>query len=84
MIDNDGEDVWYRGTVTEVLDDDEFDDECDFTVEYDGFDDATYEVKIVKEWRLGCIVIESKAGKEKKKRTYNRTYKVTPLSFCLI
>ena len=68
MIDNDGEDVWYRGTVTEVLDDDEFDDECDFTVEYDGFDDATYEVKIVKEWRLGCIVIESKAGKEKKQK----------------
>eukprot|EP00112_Aurelia_sp_Birch-Aquarium-sp1_P015107 Seg332.2 transcript_id=Seg332.2/GoldUCD/mRNA.D3Y31 product="hypothetical protein" pseudo=true protein_id=Seg332.2/GoldUCD/D3Y31 len=68
MVDHKREEGWHRGTVTEVLDDDEFDNDCDFTVEYDGFDDATYKVKIVNKWRLGCIVIESKAGKDKKQK----------------
>ena len=41
-------DIWYQGVVTEVLDDDETSDDCDFTVKHEGFDD-TYEVKLVEE-----------------------------------
>ena len=41
-------DIWYQGVVTEVLDDDETSDDCDFTVKREGFDD-TYEVKLVEE-----------------------------------
>ena len=49
MFDEDEiKDTWYQGIVTEVLDDDETSDDCDFTVKYEGFDD-TYEVKLMEE-----------------------------------
>ena len=35
-----GKDVWYKGTVTEVLHDDEFDENCEFTVMYEGYGDT--------------------------------------------
>ena len=38
-----GKDVWYKGIVNEVLDDDEFDVNCEFTVMYEGCED-TYTV----------------------------------------
>ena len=38
-----GKDVWYKGIVNEVLDDDEFDVNCEFTVMYEGYQD-TYTV----------------------------------------
>ena len=69
MID-DGEPVWYEGIVTEVLDDDEQDEECEFTVKYDGYED-TFQVQLVKEWREKCVIIKCKASldePEKKKR----------------
>ena len=46
MID-DGEQVWYKGILTEVLDDDEQDEECEFTVKYDGCE-GTFQVQLVK------------------------------------
>ena len=55
-----GENVWYEGVVMEVLDDDEYDEDCDFTVSYEGYED-TYEVKLVQEWNSGCVVIKGKA-----------------------
>lgn len=48
MVDEAGEDVWYTGLVTSVLDDDEFDDECEFQAVYDGYDEE-YDVELVKE-----------------------------------
>ena len=54
-------DVWYKGIVTEVLDDDdEFDVNCEFTVMYEGYED-TYTVKLVEEHNYKCVVIEGKA-----------------------
>ena len=69
MID-DGEPVWYDGILTEVLDDDEQDEECEFTVKYDGYRDI-FQVQLVKEWREKCVIIKCKASldeSEKKKR----------------
>ena len=37
-------DIWYRGIVTQLLGDNETNDDCDFTVKYKGFDDI-YEVR---------------------------------------
>ena len=56
MID-DGEQVWYEGIVTEVLDDDEQDEECEFTVKYDGCE-GTFQVQLVKEWREKCVIVK--------------------------
>ena len=61
MFDEDEiKDTWYQGIVTEVLDDDETSDDCDFTVKYKGFDD-TYEVKLMEEWKNQCLIILGKA-----------------------
>ena len=46
-----GKDVWYKGIVTEVLDDDEFD-------VYEGCENA-YTVKLVEE-HIISVVIEGK------------------------
>ena len=40
--------------VKTVLDDDEYDNECEFEVEYEGFDDL-YVIQVVKEYRMKCI-----------------------------
>ena len=56
MID-DGEPVWYEGIVNEVLDDDEKDEECEFTVKYDGYE-GTFQVQLVKEWQEKCVIIK--------------------------
>ena len=53
-------DVWYKVIVTEVLDDDEFDVNCEFTVMYEGYEDI-YTVKLVEEHNYKCVVIEGKA-----------------------
>ena len=66
MID-DGEPAWYEGIVTEVLDDDEQDEECEFTVKYDGYED-TFQVQLVKEWRKKCVIIKCKASARKKEK----------------
>ena len=54
-----GKDVWYKGIVTEVLDKDEFDVNCEFTVMYEGYED-TYTVKLVDEHNNKCVVVEGK------------------------
>ena len=38
MVDVNGNYVWYNGEVVSVLDDDEFNDESEFEMEYDGYD----------------------------------------------
>ena len=55
-------DIWYQGVVTEVVDDDETNDNCDFTVKYEDFDD-TYdiEVRLVEEWKNQCVIVLGKA-----------------------
>ena len=55
-MEDEGNDVWYEGKVVTVLDEDEFDDECEFEVEYQGFKDR-YTIQVVKEWRMNCIVV---------------------------
>ena len=60
-------DIWYQGAVTEVLDDDETSDDCDFTVKYESFDDA-YEVKLVEKWKNQCVIILGKADQPILKR----------------
>ena len=69
MID-DSEPVWYEGTVMDVLENDEQDKECKFTVKCDGYED-TFQVQLVKEWLEKCVIIKCKASldeSEKKKR----------------
>ena len=69
MID-DGEPVCYvRGIVTEVLDDQEQDEECESTVNYDAYED-TFQVQLIKEWPEN-VIVKSKVPldePEKKKR----------------
>ena len=48
MIDED-EPVWYEVIVTQLFDNDKQDEECEFTVKYDGYED-TFQVQLVKEW----------------------------------
>lgn len=57
--DEDRVDIWYRGSVVSVLDEDELDDKCEFEVKYDGNDDK-YDVMLVEEWRKGWVIIEGK------------------------
>ena len=52
-----GTDKWYHGDVIAVLDDDEYAEECEFHVKYDGFEDP-YTIEVVKEWRMNCVVVE--------------------------
>ena len=59
MVNEGGKDVWYLGLVVSVLDDNEFDGECKFKVLYNEFDDK-YDIELVKEWRMKCVVIEGK------------------------
>ena len=56
MVDENGNDEWYNGKAVSVLDDDKFNDECEFQVEYDEYDEC-YEIQVVKEWRMNCIVV---------------------------
>ena len=51
-----------RIKVTEVLDDNEFDVNCEFTVMYEGCED-TQTVKLVEEHNNKFVVIEGKADK---------------------
>ena len=46
MVNEGGKDVWYLGLVVSVLDDNELDEECEFEVLYDGFDDK-YDIELV-------------------------------------
>ena len=48
MIDED-EPVWYEVIVTELFGNDKQDEEFEFTVKYDGYED-TFQVQLVKEW----------------------------------
>ena len=48
MIDDD-EPVWYEVIVTLLFDNDKQDEESEFTVKYDGYED-TFQVQLVKEW----------------------------------
>jgi len=70
MVDDDGKAVWYSGTVVSVLDDNEFNEECEFEVKYDGYEDV-YEIQVVKEWRLNCIVVEGNIEIECKRSKMN-------------
>ena len=56
MID-DGEPVQYGVIVTKILDDHEQEEECEFTVKYDGYED-TFQVQLVKECREKCVIIK--------------------------
>ena len=60
-MEDEGNAVWYEGKVVTVLDEDEFDDECEFEVEYQGFEDR-YTIQVVKEWRMNCIVVLGSIG----------------------
>ena len=51
-----------RIKVTEVLDDNEFDVNCEFAVMYEGCED-TQTVKLVEEHNNKCVAIEGKADK---------------------
>ena len=56
--------------VTEVLENDEQNEECEFTVKYDGYED-TFQVQLLQKWREKCAIIKCKASldeQEKKKR----------------
>ena len=58
-VNEEGDDIWYQGSVTAVLDDDEFDYDYDFKVEYDSFEDQFF-VKLVQDWSMQWVVIEGK------------------------
>ncbi|XP_066922613.1 uncharacterized protein [Clytia hemisphaerica] len=84
--DDDGFDKWFEGNVITVLDDDEFDDECEFQVAYDGFEDP-YVIQVVKEWRMNCIIVlgsipnkevvdKKKEKKAEEKKTKTKTKKL--------
>ncbi|XP_065666851.1 uncharacterized protein LOC136087582 [Hydra vulgaris] len=60
MVDDDGKDLWYSGLVVSVLDDNEFDEDCEFQILYNGHEDK-YNIELVKERRTKCAVAEEKA-----------------------
>ena len=57
-------DTWYRAIVTQVLGDNERSHDCDFTVQYKGFDDI-YDVKLIEEWKNQCANILGKDDEKK-------------------
>ena len=42
--------------MTEVLEDDQQDQECECTIKYDGYQD-TFQVQLVKEWQEKCVIV---------------------------
>lgn len=55
---SDGKDEWYSGKVVRVLDDDEFSSDCEFQVQYDGYEDEEHTVvKLIEDWKLGWLEI---------------------------
>ncbi len=61
----------YKGVVVSCLDNDEYDTDCEFEVQYDGSDEK-YEVKLVEEWKKGWVVCEGKAVIEQGNREKQR------------
>ena len=57
-----GKDKWFSGTVIRALNDDEYDSNCDFEVDYDGFKDLTI-VKLHEDWNEGWVRIMERKDK---------------------
>ena len=79
MIDG-SEPVEYEGIVTEVLDDNEQDEECEFTVTYDGYKD-TFQVQLVKDWQEKCVIVKCKASLDEPEKMKRKISAVPSLSF---
>lgn len=62
-FEEEGKDVWYKGVVVSVLDDDEYATECEFEVIYEESDEK-YEAKLVADYKRGWVVCEGRADKE--------------------
>ena len=60
-LDN-GKDVWYTGIVTAVLDDDEYDSDCEFKVCYDEYPEETYDLPLIKDYKRNWVVIIGNAN----------------------
>ena len=65
--DQSDEDIWYKGTVVDVLDLDEYSSDWQFQVQYDGYEneDRTV-VKLIKDWKEGWLkILEDEEEEEK-------------------
>ena len=60
-LDN-GKDVWYTGILTAVLDDDEYDSDCEFKVCYDEYPEETYDLPLMKDYKRNWVVIIGNAN----------------------
>ena len=47
------------GKVVAVLDKDEYDAECEFRVEYKGFEEDFFDEKLLKDWEKNWVVVIS-------------------------
>ena len=61
--DEDGEEVWYEGTVIEVYDEDEYDVDCEFGVKYDNID-GIFEVRLLQDFKRNWLIVVRAANEE--------------------
>ena len=54
--DHEWKEGWFKGTVTAIFDDDEFETDCEFEVEYDGYDERIL-VEVIEDWKEGKVKI---------------------------
>eukprot|EP00794_Sanderia_malayensis_P018987 gene18987-20894_t len=80
--DEDGEEVWYEGTVVEVYDEDEYDVDCEFGVKYDNID-GVFEVRLLQDFKRNWLIVVRAANEEEIKACRNYAsccygYRATP------
>lgn len=56
-MENDRVDVWCHGLVTAVLDEDEYSDDCEFRIAYDGFE-GFYDLCMIEGRVKGLVEVE--------------------------
>ena len=61
-IDHEWKEGWFKGTVTAIFDENEFDTDCEFEVEYDGYEEHIL-VELIKDWKEGKVKILSNEEK---------------------
>ena len=65
--DGSDEDIWYKGTIVGVLDLDEYSSDCEFKVQYDGYENEDHTVvKLIEDWKEGWLeILEDEEEEEK-------------------
>ena len=58
-----GEEVWYEGTVVQLLDEDEYDIDCEFGVNYDN-SDGVFQLRLLQDFKRNWVIVVRTANED--------------------